>query len=740
VPVLRDGRSEAGAFASAMAALWVRGGAVDWAAPLTATGARRLRLPTYAFQRRRYWLEGSPAPKPSERSPVDGWRYRLHWKPITAPSAQTLSGAWLVVLPAELAEDRWPTTLIGFLQQRGAQVLSLRYDGAVDTRAQLAGRLWEAVRESSGDGRVQGVVSLLALQEQRDSVHRSVPDGLAGTLALAQALGDADVRAPLWIVTRDAALVEPSDAVSSPVQAQVWGLAAAAAPELPERWGGIVDLPESLDEDMGPLVAGIVAGGHGEDQLAVRGRTAFVRRLARASADRAEGSWTPPSGTILITGGTGGLGAHVARWLARRGAEHLLLVSRRGAGAPGAAELQVELEGAGAEVTIAACDVADREQLAALIESLPEQRPLGAVVHAAGVSVTGTLDSMAASDLEQALSAKAQGAANLDSLTADLDLAAFVLFSSVSATFGSGQAPYAAANAYLDALAAQRRARGLVSTSVAWGAWAGEGMAAQEGLGEIMRWHGLDYMAPELALQALEEVLLREETLVAVVNIDWEAYAAAFASARSLPLIEDLPEVQGALAYTAAVDAQASSRELHERLRDASAEEERRQLLLELVQAEVAAVMGHSARETVDPRRAFKELGFDSLMAVELRKRLTSATGLALPAALAFNHPTTTALVDYLLERLAEHALAAQAPAHRELEQLEAALAGSSMDDDARSVVQTRLQALIAQLNDARRSQKDTTVAEEIESASADEVIDFIDKQLGLAGVLEEGV
>jgi NAD(P)-dependent dehydrogenase (short-subunit alcohol dehydrogenase family)/acyl carrier protein len=491
---------------------------------------------------------------------------------------------------------------------------------------------------------------------------------------------------------------------------------------------------------MGPLVAGIVAGGHGEDQLAVRGRTAFVRRLARASADRAEGSWTPPSGTILITGGTGGLGAHVARWLARRGAEHLLLVSRRGAGAPGAAELQVELEGAGAEVTIAACDVADREQLAALIESLPEQRPLGAVVHAAGVSVTGTLDSMAASDLEQALSAKAQGAANLDSLTADLDLAAFVLFSSVSATFGSGQAPYAAANAYLDALAAQRRARGLVSTSVAWGAWAGEGMAAQEGLGEIMRWHGLDYMAPELALQALEEVLLREETLVAVVNIDWEAYAAAFASARSLPLIEDLPEVQGALAYTAAVDAQASSRELHERLRDASAEEERRQLLLELVQAEVAAVMGHSARETVDPRRAFKELGFDSLMAVELRKRLTSATGLALPAALAFNHPTTTALVDYLLERLAEHALAAQAPAHRELEQLEAALAGSSMDDDARSVVQTRLQALIAQLNDARRSQKDTTVAEEIESASADEVIDFIDKQLGLAGVLEEGV
>jgi acyl transferase domain-containing protein len=793
VPVLRDGRPEAGAFVSALGALWVRGVAVDWAAPVAATGARHLRLPTYAFQRKRCWLEGSSMSQRSagqrpagggelldaaddgfwpaveredlaglldtlgfddeqqrssmgallpglsawrrrsrERSLAHSWRYRLCWKPITAPSAPALSGAWLVVVPATVAEDLWPTALTGLLREQGAQVLSLPYDGDVDSREQLAGRLRDTVQGLPGE--VQGVISLLAFQERRDPVHGSVPEGLAGTLALIQALGDAGVRAPLWLVTRGAVSVAPSDALSSPVQAQVWGLAAAAALELPERWGGIVDLPESLEGGAGSLVAGIVAGGHGEDQLAVRGRTAFVRRLERAegSEDCVEGPWTPPTGTVLITGGTGGLGAHVARWLARAGAEHLLLASRRGPGAPGAVELQAELEGAGAEVTIAACDVADREQLAGLIESLPEQRPLCAVVHTAGVSVTRMIDSVTMSDLDEALSAKAQGAENLDSLTSDLDLSAFVLFSSVAAAFGSGQGPYGAANAYLDALAAQRRARGLVATSVAWGAWDGEGMAAQEGVGEVMRLHGLNYMAPELALQALEGALLRKETLIAVVDISWEAYAAMFASTGSLtPLIEDLPEMQGALADTAGAGARAAGRELQERLRGASAEE-RRQLLLKLVQAEVSVVMGYSAGETVDTRRAFKDLGFDSLMAIELRRRLTVATGLALPAALVFNHATVAALADYLLERLTEHAVAAIAPAQRELEQLEAAIADSAMDDGERTAVQARLHTLIAQLNDVRRSQQDATVAEEIESASAEEMIDFIDRQLGM--------
>ena len=580
---------------------------------------------------------------------------------------------------------------------------------------------------------VQGVISLLALEERCDPLYDSVPRGLAGTLVLAQALGDAGVRSTLWLLTRDAVSVAPSDTVSSPAQAHVWGLAAAAALELPERWGGIVDLPLSLEGAVGASLVGILAGGHGEGELAVRGATVFVRRLSRSECrkDRVQGPWTAPGGTVLITGGTGGLGAHVARWLARRGAEHLLLASRSGAGAPGAQDLHIELEGMGAEVTLAECDVADRGQLKALIESLPEHRPLRAVVHAAGVSVTGALDSTTSSDLEQALSAKARGAANLDSLTAELDLSAFVLFSSVVAALGSGQGAYAAANAYLDALAAQRRARGLPATAVAWGAWDGEGMAAQEGVGEIMRLHGLEYMAPDLAIQALEEVLLREETHIAILSIRWEAYAAMLASIGSLPpLLEDLPELRLGMASTTAAGAQAAGRELRERLRDAPAEE-RRQLLRKLVQTEAASVMGQPEWQKVDVGRAFKELGFDSLMAVELGRRLTVATGLALSAALVFNHPTVATLADYLLERLAKHTIADSSSARSELEKLEAVIASSTMEDGERTAVQARLHALIAQLNDVRHS-REATVAEEIESASAEEVIDFIDTHLGM--------
>jgi acyl carrier protein len=198
-----------------------------------------------------------------------------------------------------------------------------------------------------------------------------------------------------------------------------------------------------------------------------------------------------------------------------------------------------------------------------------------------------------------------------------------------------------------------------------------------------------------------------------------------------LPLIKDLPELQSALADATGVDAQAAGRELAERLRGASTEE-RQQLLLELVQAEVTVVLGHSPQETVDPRRAFKELGFDSLMAIELRKRLTSVTGLALPAALVFNHSSTVALTDYLLERLTEQAIGAGAPAQRELGQLEATITASTMDDGERAAIQARLQALIVQLSDLQPSQTDVTVAEEIGSANADQVIDFIDKQLGV--------
>ncbi|WP_328829181.1 beta-ketoacyl reductase, partial [Streptomyces ureilyticus] len=322
--------------------------------------------------------------------------------------------------------------------------------------------------------------------------------GLAGTLTLFQALGDARIPGRLWCVTRGAVSVDGADGTGGvdgvdgtggvdgvvrgprPVQAQVWGLGRVAGLEEPERWGGLVDVPEVADGSAAQRLAAVLAGLGDEDQLAVRGAGVFVRRLVRAPLEpsAAVRPWRP-DGTVLVTGGTGGLGGHVARWLASLGAEHVVLASRRGAGAEGAAHLAAELEQLGARVSFAACDMADRAALAGLLDNLEaEGSPVRSVVHAAGVP--GRFVALAdaeVSDLAEALGAKALGATALDELLDSGRLDAFVLFSSNAGVWGgSGQGAYAAANAHLDALAEQRRARGVVATSVAWGMWHGEGL------------------------------------------------------------------------------------------------------------------------------------------------------------------------------------------------------------------------------------------------------------------------
>ncbi|WP_190012497.1 SDR family NAD(P)-dependent oxidoreductase, partial [Streptomyces griseomycini] len=668
LPALRGDRPEETALVTTVAALHARGVTVDWEAFFASRDARRVDLPTYAFQRERYWLdapttaegggrmspvearfwevveEGDAAdlagtlgvssddplsavlPKLSawrreqrDRSTVDDWRYQVVWRPVPV-GPRSLDGAWLVVAPAGEGRAEWTRAA---LLRAGAETHVLGVDPET---ADWTERL-------TGLPELRGVVSLLGLADANT--------GAAATVGLLRALGDAGVRAPLWCVTAGAVSAVAEDAVGGFGQSALWGLGRVAALEHPERWGGLVDLPETQDDTTGDLLASVLAGTSGEDQIALRGDQVLARRLAPAPLNDAYTEGWSPRGTVLVTGGTGALGGHVARWAAAHGADHVVLVSRRGRAAQGAEELETELAGLGARATFAACDMADRDAVAALLESVPS---LTAVVHAAGIERSAALTDLGPDELAEVLAVKADGARHLHDLLAGTPLDAFVLFSSIAGVWGSGgQGAYAAANAYLDALAEHRRAAGLPATAVAWGPWAGGGMVDDEAERQLAR-RGLVALPPDLAVGALADAVGAGPASTVVANVDWEPFAATFTMRRPSPLLGELPELR-----TVAEDAPAEqgTSPLARRLAGLDAAEQERQLT-ELVRYEAATVLGHVSGDAFSATRAFKDLGFDSLTAMELRARLGEVTGVALPTTVVFDYPNAATLAAHL--------------------------------------------------------------------------------------------
>ncbi|WUX65976.1 SDR family NAD(P)-dependent oxidoreductase [Streptomyces sp. NBC_01429] len=709
-PVLRGDADGAGSVVEGLAQAYVRGMAVDWPAVIAAGGSlpQRVDLPTYAFQREHFWLRstagtaattaGDTAPegpadagfweavergdasalaselsaedadgageslaaalpalsawrrRRRERGSVDAWRYRVAWSPV-AGGTGTLTGTWLVVVPEGHTADPWVSHVVKSVAGRGASpVIVEPAPGATDGDAVAAAL--RAALARAGDPAITGVLSLLARAEGRHAVYGSVPLGVALTLAMVRAAGELGMRAPVWCVTRGAMSVNGAERVRGTEQAGVWSLGRAAGLETPERWGGMVDLPDALDEWVMDRLAWVLAGGSGESEVAVRGAGVFCRRVVRAAAGGRRGAGWRPSGTVLVTGGTGALGRHVARWLARAGAERLVLVSRRGPGADGADDLRRELEALGTRAEVVACDVGDRTAVAELVARVTARAPLTGVVHTAGVLDDGVLEGLTVERFEEVLRSKSEAAWHLHEATRDLGLSAFVLFSSVAGVLGSaGQANYAVANALVDALAEWRRAEGLAATSVAWGPWAGEGMAASSGeaSGNIRR-GGLTPMDPRSALMALERALAEDGTSV-VVDADWHRFTAASEARFVERLLSGIPEVRR-LVTDAADGTDATRAEdpaaLAGRLRSLP-ETERSRELLELVRAHAAAVLGHTGVDAIAPGRRFTEMGFDSLTAMRLSNRLGAATGVRLTAATVFAHITPAALTDHLL-------------------------------------------------------------------------------------------
>ena len=713
-----------------------------------------------------------------ERDPRESL-FRVDWVPLPAAvGAIPDTGAWAVLSSGDSevvrgAADAWPAlevfedlaalrrALDAGAQPPGVVLLGRCPDGREDVALEEDGT--QAGEETAGEGGDR------ALPER-------ALDLVCGVLGVVQEwLSDERFSGSrLVVITRGAVDASPGDGVEDLAGAAVWGLLRSAQMEHP---GAILLVDVDGREESWGVLGRAIAGD--EPQVAVRAGEALAPRLARATGSPAgarpagapvgdaaaarggvepgadgvpappdglparpdelpappDGVPAPPDGlptplkserSVLITGGTGVLGGLLARHLvAEHGVRSVLLASRRGPRAPGAQELQGDLEALGARVSVVACDVSDRRAVQALLEEVPEEFPLGAVVHAAGALDDGLIESLTAERVRRVLAPKLDGAWHLHELTRHMDLQAFVLFSSAAGTFGSpGQGSYAAANTFLDALAAHRRARGLTGVSMAWGFWE-QATGLTSDLDEVSRSRiarsGVGGLSSEQGLELYDAASALEEPLLLPVRLDVATLRRQARAGLLPPLLRGLVRVPTPRA--------ADSGSLVRRLAGAP-EAEHEGIVLELVCTETAAVLGHANSRAIDPQRTFQELGFDSLTAVELRNRLNTITGMRLDATLVFDYPRPAQVASHILEQVSRSGASPESLVDGDIDRLQVRLSTMAPGESEWKRVTTRLQALLDELRRAPGSADGTAVAERINSASAEEVLDFIDREL----------
>ncbi|MEU7489690.1 SDR family NAD(P)-dependent oxidoreductase, partial [Streptomyces sp. NPDC042319] len=617
-------------FLTHAAEAFTHGAPIQWPTLYDNTGAHPTDLPTYPFQRQHYWLESAQVSQ-------DSLSYHVTWKHLPFTEPARLTGHWILLSPTGGSTAR-ATDLAEALATHGATVTHLPVDPATD-RAALTTLLTEANATPC-----TGIVSLL---------------GLAATLALTQALGDTDLKIPLWTLTQGAVAIAPGE-IPDPEAAQLWAFGRVAALEHPDHWGGLIDLPHALTPQTTRHLAQALTHTTTEDQIALRPSGAYGRRLVRVPARTAHEKWRA-SGTVLLVGDTEPVAERLVPQLLAEGAERVVLAD------PALTEPPAALSELAPRTAVATgTDVTDRASLAALLD---KHSPTLVVIAPPQVALAPLAETTPA-DFAAAVAAKTATATHLDALLtpgeggdegyrAAADVPGFVVFSSVSGVWGGArQGAYAAGTGHLDALAERRRARGLPAVSVAWTPWSG-GVTAEGTDAESMRRYGIVPLEPGAALAELEKALGRGAGSVAVADVDWERFLTSFTSVRPSALFDELPDARRMRGTQTAAPTEAGSGDV---LPDGSTElartlralpiAERHKTLMDLVVSHVAVVLGAGSTAAVEPGRAFRDIGFTSMTAVELRNRLKEATGLTLPASLVFDHPNPRALADHLRTEL----------------------------------------------------------------------------------------
>jgi acyl transferase domain-containing protein/acyl carrier protein len=652
---LRRGRPDEEQLLDAAAAMYAFGVEIDFAAMDApwSSARRKVVLPTYPFQRRRYWVEAPEAVPATPETRVKDCLYGVVWEQRDAkprPAESIRPETWLLLAD----ETGVAAALRQELQQTGRRCVWLTAD---EHRAAPLRALEEKIAAASSDASapLTHVVHLCSLDrpqaEDAERLWEAQGHGVESALDLVRTLIDRHWQGRLWLVTSGVQRVLDSDGADA-TQSPVWGLGKSIGMEHPELWGGLIDLQRNGPAPAADLLAAL-EGDDADDQVALRDGRRRVARLARQEASEGPRPIAvDPDGTYLITGGLGGIGLEVARRLARRGVRHLVLNGRR-APSDAARNAIAELERDGCEFKVVLADVSREADVARLLDEIHDSNfpHLRGIVHAAGVDALVPLSDLDHKALRKTMAAKVAGGFLLDKLTTQrgMELSLFVCTSSISSVWGGvQQAAYSAANAYLDALAEQRRTRGQTANTVNFGPWTRVGMGTlnEDGIAWL-RSRGIRALEPEFALDGMETAIAVGRSGTAVADVAWPKLLELVELQRPRPLFAKLGRVGDEDGEeTRAPAASALIAQLAE-----AAPAGRVELLQKIVKAELARVL-QRPEEELGSDVGFFDMGMDSLMAVEFRNALTKQLGRKLPATMVMDSPDVDSTVSYILKRV----------------------------------------------------------------------------------------